>query len=390
MTRLQRAAFRKRRNYLFALAAEAVAIPLEIVARLATATPKEPASWRRGLIIAHSHIGDVLYRTASLPVLSDAFPRCEWTFLTSREGAEVLRGNPHLHDTVAAIRGEDSWQLEPGAAAALRRRKFHVAVCTNTLRYAPDLLLAVRLGIPSRAGPALKGLSGLLTHPLEVPFPSPFPAYSRALVAQLAGREPSWSLRPLMYPAPEDVECAHAAWQALGLGARPVIACAPATRQPAGAWPVSTFAAILRAVATKYDLVFLGGAGDAAQLRAAAEQTGVRPRILAGVLNVRAAAAVLHRCAALLSQDSGPRHIGNVAGIPVAFLRNVAVNPVETGRYLATELDLAPASVALDAHAASELVRREPAEQLATRFTDFVITSAPDGSPDTSLAPDHR
>lgn len=339
-------AFRKRSNRWLGEASEALRPLLRVTARrLARASPAPPAAWRNGLILAHSHFGDVLYRTCSLGYLSQFLPQCRWTFLTTPASAEILKGNPALADVVPWVAGENSWQLTRGAFARLRTRSFDVALCTNTLRHYPDLVLSVALGIPNRVGFTHKGLSGLITHPIPIDYPSSYPAYFRSLVANLTGEVPDWPLLPRVFSNEADRAAAADIWSGFAFASRrPVVACSVTSRQTTGSWPRSTVLAILREARRKadFEIVLCGGPGDERVLRIAAAELEVPCHILAGELGIRAYAAFLGKCAALLTLDSGPRHIGNAAGIPVLFMRNLSQLRVETGAYCSTETDLAP------------------------------------------------
>jgi ADP-heptose:LPS heptosyltransferase len=88
--------------------------------------------------------------------------------------------------------------------------------------------------------------------------------------------------------------------------------------------------------------VLTGTARDESDLRVLANQVEFECRILPGTLGLRAFAAFLEKCDAVLTLDSGNRHIANAVGTPVFFLRNPSVSRVESGAYCSTETDLAP------------------------------------------------
>jgi ADP-heptose:LPS heptosyltransferase len=303
------------------------------------AAPSAPAAWRRGLILGPSHIGDVLYNTPALPALRAGLPECRWTCAASAASAPVLRGNPACDEVLVLP--------ESGRFIALRGRRFDVALtyATNPWR---DLLLAAALGIPNRVGYVHKGFSGLVTHPVTIDLPQPFPAYFRDLVLQLTGAPPESipSLRPLLYPAAAEEEALERQRQRLGLewNGPPLLACAVTSRQRAGIWPAEKF---LQAILhfrrqTRCIVLYLGAKEDTAELRALAARSGPDTHVLAGDLELPAVALLLRRCRAALATDSAVRHLANAAGIPVVFIRNLAVRAVETGAYTDTEIDLAP------------------------------------------------
>lgn len=340
-------AFRTRRKRWLAHTSEFVAPLLRTGATLAVrGATSEPSAWRTGLILGHNHVGDVLYRTCSLPRLTEALPECRWSYLTSPSSAELLKGNPSVAEVLPWNVGDNSWELGQGRFGELRRREFDVALCTNTLRHYPDLALAVALGIPNRVGFSYKGLSGLITRPAPIHFPSAYPEYFRRMVADLGGRAPDWPLQPQVYPTGEDTALAGRLWTELGLGAaRPVVACSLTTRQASGNWPRSHLLAALESARSQadFEVVLCGAASDSGALSAAANELSFPVKVLAGALGLRAYTAFLSRCTALLTLDSGPRHIGNAARIPVLFSRNLSHSRVEAGAYCETEIDLAPA-----------------------------------------------
>jgi len=340
------AAFRTRTKRWLAHTSEFVAPLLRTGAALASrGTPSEPAAWRNGLILSHNHIGDVMYRTCSLEQLRRGLPECEWSFLTSPGSADLLEGNPHLREVLPWNTGDNSWQLDAGAFAKLREREFDVVLCTNTLRHYPDLALAIGLGIPNRVAFGDRGLSGLITRVAVLRFPSAYAEYFRDMVAGITDQPAEWPLHPRVYPGEAEVRVAGATWTSLGLGERPVVACCVTTRQASGNWPRSYLLGALEEARAQVelDVVLCGAASDSAALIAAANELSFTARVLAGGLGLRAFCAFLQRCSALLTLDSGPRHLGNATGIPVLFARNLSHSQVEAGKYCATEIDLAPA-----------------------------------------------
>ena len=91
-------------------------------------------------------------------------------------------------------------------------------------------------------------------------------------------------------------------------------------------------------------------------------------RVLAGQTSVLELAAFLGQCSALLTLDSGPRHLGNAAGIPVFFARNLSHSMIEAGRYCETETDLAPPVEYLDDTEVERVARAQPVGMLAAKI----------------------
>ncbi len=137
-------------------------------------------------MLGADHIGDVLYNTGSLPALAEGFPNCDGIMSPRRPRAAVLANNPSINSCVAKLD---------------LLKSVDVAICYNSGGYWRDLLKVVGQRIPNRVGYVHKGFSALVTHPVGIDYPQPYPAYFRDLVAQITGRTPDWSLRPKIYPA---------------------------------------------------------------------------------------------------------------------------------------------------------------------------------------------
>ena len=371
-------AFRRRHNVAMAYASEAAFPLLRAVSFLRrTGHRTAPQSWRRGLILGHSHIGDVLYRTCSLQALRESLPECAWTFATTTGGAAVLRGNPNIEEVLPVVAGEDSWELADDGFDRLRSRQFDAVLCTNTLRHYPDLALATWLGIPNRVAFVGKGFSGLIDHPVQLPFPSAYPAYFRTMVAAVCDRAPDWNLIPRLYPDTVDEDNAMRCWADLGVGnGRPVVACSLLTRQKDGNWPPAVMLSILAAARARmqFDVVLSGSEADAAFIHELASSLPFEVSVVAGRLSVREFASFLGRCSALLTTDSGPRHIGNAMGIPVVFGRNLSHSRVEAGRYCPTEIDVAPPVEYLGNEEASRVAHSQPEERMADALLSAIQT----------------
>lgn len=328
----------------------------------------------------------MLYRTCSLPALARGLPNCAWSFLTTPSSAELLERERSLAEVLPLVDARTG-RIMRGGVGQLRRADFDVALCTNTFRIDRDLLLALRLRVPARVAFSMKGMSGLITHPIRVRAPSPYPEYFRIMVATVTGLHPDWPLRPRILWTDADDHAASAHWTALSLGTRPVLVCAPGTRQKQGVASAGLFASILSELSRRFegDIVLCGARDERALLERIARDSGTHSRISAGILNVRALAAFLARCAFALTQDSGPRHIANAAGIPVAFFRNLAVPRVETGVYCETETDLSPPDELVGAKKASRLYEAiDPAGVAAT--ISLLIVNAASTSAQTSAA----
>ena len=341
-----RTQFRDGSRYLAAVASEIASPILRAYAGLRARGPAtRPSEWRRGLIIGSGHIGDVLYRTCSLNALASGLPDCEWTYLTTPDGAELLRGNPALANVLAFNRETATDFAAPHSADDLRAMEFDAILCTDNIAHHHGLFLATRLGIPNRVAFAGKGFSGLATLPVRTPR-APWPEQIRTMVAAVTDQVDAAPLRPCVYLSDVDREKARTAWESLRCGDSSLtIVAAVTTRQRRGEVPRGFFASLLLRLLDQEPrarIILTGTVRDAAELNAMASALGGRAAVCAGSLGLREFAAFTAMCDAFLGADSGPRHIANAGGIPVFFVRNLAAPEIETGRYCPTETDIAP------------------------------------------------
>mgnify|MGYP000561858254 CR=1 FL=1 len=334
--------FRSKQLLMAAYAVECVAPMLRLAARVWTGKRSAPESWKKGLLIGANHIGDILYRTASLTQLAKGLPGCTWDILATEPSAQVLERNPairKIHRMEIPSCGSADFQM-------LKRENYDVAICYDSGAYTRPLLTTTLLGIPNRVGYVHKGLSGLVTHPISINYPQPFPAYFRDVVAQLTDQEPNWSLRPKVILTEEDLQEAAFLWSALKLPhERPVLACFVTTRQPSGSWPMEKFQETLELVhmSSPVSILLCGAPGDEARLRELQQSLSFPTEINAGRIGLRSLVALLAKCRVVLSSDSGPRHLANAAGTPVVFARNPWFSRKEAGVYCPdSECDMAP------------------------------------------------
>jgi ADP-heptose:LPS heptosyltransferase len=371
-------AFRKRRNYYFAEVTELLAGLLRTYARWkAPGAAMPPQQWRRALILGSDHVGDVLYRSGSLEPLKRGLPECDFYYLAAPGSADVIDKCPWLK-RVFRFERDKSGRVSKEALDTLRDIGFDAAISSNAGTYQWDLLLALRLGIPSRAGFTGKGFSAWVTHPVPLRYPSPFPVYFRDMVAALTGHEPAWPARPRVFFDETDEAVAQRFVEELGLDpARPVMACFLTSRQPNGVWPPDCFGRAVQIVASKapVQVVLCGARSDEPLLTHIDREFALGAQINAGRIGLRPLARFLARCAVVLTTDSGPRHLANSAGAPTVFIRNLRFNKVEAGVYCDTEYDMAPDSECVPRAEQDRELRKTTPEMVANKVLEIVAHS---------------
>lgn len=339
--------FRKKQNWLAAVLVELLAPALRRYAlRQTSPALLQPAQWKKALILGDNHIGDLLYRTCSLRALKSGLPGCDFYYLAAADTADILAGNPFIREVLPWARSDSRLDITHEHMQQLKNMHFDAALCTNCIRYWPELLLAIRLGIPNRAGYTYKGFSGWVTRPIPIRYPKTFAGYFRDYVADLTGQVLTGPLRPELYLTRAGQEEADMMFKRLGLpDPGTVIACFVTSRQDTALWKNDSFRALFRLISEKPNrgIVLLGAPGDLAFLNqmATTVQRGESLPVCTS-LSLPGLAAFLKRCSLVLAKDSGPRHIANAVGTPVLFFRSLSFSQAEAGPYCPGEVDLVP------------------------------------------------
>ncbi len=335
-----RKTFRCSKNFWAALASEITAPVLRWNIRAIPAlSPRE--SWKKGILLGANHIGDILYRSSSLAQLKAGIPNCEWHILAPSPACDVLLGN----SAISKVQAFDipSAKTSP-EFQVLKDESYDVAICYDTGMYLKPLRLCVELGIPNRVAYVHKGFSAWVTHPITITYPQPFPAYFRALVSQITGVAPCWSLRPQVFPSPGDLLVAKTLVDSTSIDpSRPILACFPTSRQPKSEAATETVAKILASVerlSPDVQTILLGAPSEIPALEALKTRHKLRAVVGKPSLGLMPLACFLKLCAGVLCADSGPRHLANAAETKVFFVRNLASDATETGAYLDSETDL--------------------------------------------------
>lgn len=338
-----RSAFQNPVNYAAAVASELAYPLLRSISKLATRQPDNPSEWRRGLILSPNHLGDVLYRTASLRLLSEGLPNCQWDYLTAPKAKPLLEGNPYIDDILPWQQTNNPWSISKESFNKLKKRNYDVALCTSTFMAYKELTLALSLDIPNRVGYTNKGFSGLITYPITLGAHQPYPRYFRSMVEQITGNKSNTELRPEIYLDRIDYARAKTIIDNIEREpGTPLVACAPLSRATKGNWPPDLFLEKIKELfkGQKYHVVLCGSEDEMGILANYCSYPGIEASLVAGVMEVRDFAAFLQKCAAIVTADSGPRHIANAMGIPVYFMRNTVNPPAEAGPYCSTETDI--------------------------------------------------
>jgi len=260
------------------------------------------------LLVDTSFLGDVLLAEPLVRRLAAKHPGA-LDVLTTPAAAPLLGNHPDLREVLSFDkRGQDRgftglWRL----ARRLRGRGYARVYCSHRSWRTAMLLWMAR--IPVRV--AYDNASAGFLYTACVPYPKELHEVERSLALAGGG---AWE-RPQVYPS--SGERARAAELLPQTGA---IALAPGSVWATKRWPAAHFHSLAQALlADGHRLVLLGSAEDR-ELPAAIAAGAEGVVDLAGACSLRESFAVLERCAAMVSNDSLPLHLGTAAAIPVVAL----------------------------------------------------------------------
>ncbi len=280
----------------------------------------------RLLVRAVNWLGDAVLSTPALGGLRAACPQARITVAAKPLVAELFRHHPDVDEVVVY----DKDGRHAGAsgmlrmAAELRRLRFDAAVLFQNAIDAA--ILSYLAGVRERMGYATDGRRLLLTRPVTVTdevMSLHHAEYYLFLLRELGVSRP---LAPRLSLRVTDEEITSMRSRLADLGipeGKTVVGINPgATYGSAKRWYPDRFAKVADALSEEWDAcVVLMGSVPEMPLSADIEAAmGRKPVNLAGRTTVRELMALLASCSFLVTNDSGPMHIGAAFGVPIVAI----------------------------------------------------------------------
>jgi lipopolysaccharide heptosyltransferase II len=275
------------------------------------------------LVLRLSSLGDVVLSSAFLQSVAVLWPDARVTYVVRADLAAVAAALPGVQRVVAVERRMGAAGLVRLGAELGRTPWAHVFDLHQSAR---SRLLVAAMHRRARPGFDKQELPRfLLLHArrdVYARFGGSQPLRERMQEPlRRLGLEPPVHTTRLVLPAAARA-AADAAWARAAIGEALCIGVAPGARWPTKRWPAARFAALTaRLASTPGRRVVVVGSDDeralAAEVAAAAPE---RAAALAGTLDLLATAAVLARCAAVVTGDSGLLHVAEAVGRPVVAL----------------------------------------------------------------------
>ena len=297
----------------------------------------EPGQIKRIVVRSPTWVGDAVMSLPALYALRRLFPESEITVAAPPGTADIFCDSRSVNDVF--VQGSGGPFAAITNARQLRRGRFNLAVLfQNAFAAAATAFLA---GVPVRVGYATDRRSALLTSAL------PLPAwkderhesfYYLNIVAELA--QTIFASSSVIQPEPvfelpvsaRRKECARQLLEQSGRASGQPIAilCPGSVNSRAKRWPAERYAELTdRFINAGLGVVLVGSPGEiqvSSQVSARARQ---KPLVLTGKTTVAEVVALISIADLLVTNDTGPAHIGATLGTPTLVIFG-PTNPLTT------------------------------------------------------------
>lgn len=303
------------------------------------------------LVIQTAFLGDVILTTPLIKKISEFFPLAEVDVLTTPEGGNILRNNPHIKEIITYDKhwSESSFFSLLKKARELRKRKYDIAFLPH--RSFRSGLLAFLSGATERIG--FKGTlaSFFLTRSVIRDLSKHEIARNLSLLEPLFGTvEP---VPPELYPSKEDFIVVREKLKDIvkdQFGWKVIFA--PGSNWATKRYPRVYFAEVgklLLDAGVKY-ILLIGGQEDKRICEDIKNRIGNRAVNVAGLLTPLQSCALMTMCSLLISNDSAPLHMASAMGLPTVGIYGPTTPRFGFGPYgklvkvMEVELDCRPCS----------------------------------------------
>lgn len=275
-------------------------------------------------VLRANGIGDLMFALPALASLRAAYPAAKITLLAGPAHRELFAARPAPFDELVVVPvsggvreepgvNEDPQELE-GFFADMRMRNF-------------DLVLQMHGG-GRNSNPFAKRLGGRVTAGTRTPdaetvdIELPYVYYQSEVLrclelVELVGGPPV-EVAPRLEVTEADCEQANGV---LPPGPRPLAVLNPGAGDPRRRWPTDKFARVGDVLSDTGATVAVVGAATDSELTSAVVGSMERPaHDLAGTLKLGGLAGLLSRADVMVTNDSGPLHVGAAAGAPTVAI----------------------------------------------------------------------
>ncbi len=268
-------------------------------------------------VIRLGSLGDLILMVPMLSALRSRFPSKEIHLVCKEKFAGLFEGGGLVDSFIPVKRGNLLEMLR--LRAALNRERYEAIIDAHGVIRSNLLFHSLRAGkkLQIRKDELKKAalIVGRLNRYRRIE--SQAERYAE-LAARLGARTNAMHEGLPLTPAAERRAETLLGGDGAGRPSSPLIAFAPGARWPTKRWPAEHFARLIaEATARGFRCLLIGGPEDRDANAGVAALSGRAPLDLTGSLSIVESAAVLKRCAALVTNDSAPLHLAEAVGTPV-------------------------------------------------------------------------
>lgn len=276
------------------------------------------------LLIKLSALGDIVQCLPCIKAVRDSYPDAHISYVVNRENRELVEGNPYLDEVMIFERSR--W----GKLASLPRtikeaNEFRKSLREQNFDIAIDLqglfrsgLIAYLSGAPLRVGFADGREGSTVFYNKKVKIPSEISHATERHIYLLSGADVADNgERDFTIAVPEEaVRKIDGIFERNNLKGAPVVAINPAARWNSKRYPGKQYAAVGDMLAEQLGarIVLLGAPNEREEIAAVAKSMKNPPVNLAGETSLKELVELLKRVDLLITNDSGPMHIGAALG----------------------------------------------------------------------------
>lgn len=292
---------------------------------------------RRVVVRIPNWVGDVVMAIPALRELRRGLPEAHVTLVSRSAAAEVFVDADFVDEVLVYDRAglASTWRQ----AREWRRRKFDLALIFQNAFEAAAIAFLAR--VPTRIGYDTERRGFLLTHALPAPkwkderHESFYYLNIVAEFERLLSGDPRPKITEPRFDLRVSEERKRAAFQLLRengshLNAPLIVLCPGSINSRAKRWPAERFAELAdRLAAGGADVALIGSPGELDVSNQVCERARRQPIVLTGKTTVAEATAIISIAEVLITNDTGPAHLGAALGTPTLVIFG-PTNPLTT------------------------------------------------------------
>ena len=286
----------------------------------------------RILVVKPSSFGDILHTFPAVACLESSLEEPVIDWVVNENLSDVVGMMPGIRRRILFPR-KNPWSFSAlkGFLADLRREQYDVVLDFQGLFRSAVISRIAKAGERIGFADAREGAAWSYSRRITVPREEHAVRKNLMLAQQAFSLSGSWEAGRIRLQIPQETR--ERASRILPDG-RPAIAVCFASRWSSKNWPERFFAETLRVFSGKLPecrILLMGGAEDRAEAERLSESLPMAS-VLAGETSVPLLAALLEKCRAMFTVDSGPMHLAALLDVPCVALFG-STNPVLTGPY---------------------------------------------------------